>query len=29
MLERLRSVLSDGNECLMQICGEFHDASAT
>jgi len=27
LLERLRSVvLSDGNECLMQICGEFHDA---
>ena len=29
LLERLRSViLSDGNECLMQICGEFHDALA-
>ena len=29
MLERLRSViLSDGNECLMQICGEFYDALA-
>ena len=27
LLERLRSVVvSDGNECLMQICGEFHDA---
>ena len=29
LLERLRSIiLSDGNECLMQICGEFHDALA-